>query len=346
MLLSSENITSREAVVRRYDHEVKGQSIIKPIMLGPCDAAVIKPLENSNEGLVIAHGICPKYVQDGYVMAGMAFDEAVRNAIAVGCRFGYMAALDNFSWPDPIKSERTPDGEQKLGQLVRACLSLYDCATNYDIPFISGKDSMKNDYHDGEKKYSIPPTLLVTVVGKINNIERAVSSEFKRPGDVIYVFGTTRDEMGGSEYYRLFNGIGNNPPKLDPDEHVAVYKHISDAMEEGLIASAHDISDGGIAVAFAECAIGSGIGAELDIGKLKAATTNEHALLFSETPGRLIISVKAENVSKFEHVVKHAVYAQVGRVRGDRRVLIKRGDKAIINEDFDLLKKSYLKGIP
>ncbi|MFH1222339.1 MAG: phosphoribosylformylglycinamidine synthase subunit PurL [Candidatus Micrarchaeota archaeon] len=345
-LLSSSNITTRDSIVRKYDHEVKGMSIIKPIMLGPGDAAVLRPLYDSNEGLVIAHGICPKYVQDGHVMASMAFDEAVRNAIAAGAKFGYLAALDNFSWPDSVKSEKTPDGEQKLGSLVRACLALYDCATTYGIPFISGKDSMKNDYYDGEKKYSIPPTLLITVVGKLSNIENACSSEFKHPGDYIYVLGTTRSEMGGSEYYKLFNGIGNNTPKLYMDEHIAIYKKLSDAMEEGLIASAHDISDGGFATAFAECTVGSNLGAEADLGKMPTATANETALLFSETPGRFIVSVKFENTENFEKKMHGAVFARVGRVRGDRRFLIKREDKTIINDEIEALKAAYTKGLP
>ncbi|MEW6036072.1 MAG: AIR synthase-related protein, partial [Candidatus Micrarchaeota archaeon] len=139
-LLSSPNITTKESVIRRYDHEVKGTSVIKPLMGGPADGAVIRPAYNSDEGLVVAHGICPRYVQDGYAMAALAFDEAVRNAIAVGAKFGYLACLDNFSWPDPVKSARTPDGEQKLGALVRACIALYDCATGYSIPLVSGKD--------------------------------------------------------------------------------------------------------------------------------------------------------------------------------------------------------------
>jgi len=346
MLLSSSNITTRESVVRRYDHEVKGGSVIKPIMLGPSNAGVVRPVYDGNEGVVIAHGICPKYVQDGYVMASMAFDEAVRNAIASGAKFGYLAALDNFSWPDPIQSEKNPDGEQKLGNLVRSCIALYDVATAYGIPFISGKDSMKNDFYDGEKKYSIPPTLLVTVVGKIDNIEHSLSSEFKRPGDIIYVIGTTRGEMGGSEYYRLFNGVGNNPPKINTDEHVVSYRKLSDAIAEGIVESAHDVSDGGLATAFAECALATGVGAELDLVALPAKTSNESALLFSETPGRLIVSVKGENVEKFESVMKGAVFSRVGRVRGDRRLLIKREDKSLINIPIEDAKVIYEKGLP
>ena len=344
-LLSSPNITSKESVVRRYDHEVKGMSVIKPLMSGPSDAAVLRPLYNSDEGLVIAHGICPRYVQDAYAMATLAFDEAVRNAISVGGRFGYLACLDNFSWPDPLKSSRTPDGEQKLGALVRACLGLYDCATTYGVPIISGKDSMKNDYYTPEKKYSIPPTLLVTVVGKMDNVHKALSSEFKAPGAFVYVLGATRDELGGSELYKLFGQVGNNPPQVHPDEHLPLYKALCSAMEEGLVASVHDVSDGGLAVAFAECALSTCFGAELDLELIKSRTTKLEALLFSESAGRFIVSVEPQKAERFEYVMHGTVFARAGRVRGDKRFMIKKGETVVINDSVENLKEAYNKGV-
>jgi phosphoribosylformylglycinamidine synthase len=344
-LLSSPNITVKESVIRRFDHEVKGQSVIKPLMGGPNDAAVLKPVQDSEEGLVISHGICPRYSQDGYAMAALAFDEAVRNAIAVGAKSGYLACLDNFSWPDPVKSARTPDGEQKLGSLVRACIALYDCATGYGVPIVSGKDSMKNDYYSGERKYSILPTLLVTVVGKISRVSQAVSSEFKNPGDIVYVLGTTHDEMGGSEFHKLFGAIGNCPPQLRPDEHVPLYKALSDAIEDGLVASAHDVSDGGLAVAFAESALGFGLGAELDLNCVPSATDREDSILFSESPGRFVVSVAPEKAERFETRMKGTACRRAGRVRGDRRFLIKRGDAMIINDSVENVRNSYFKGV-
>ncbi len=344
-LLSSPNITTKEDVIRRYDHEVKGMSVIKPIMLGPSDAGVIRPVYDSDEGLVISHGICPRYVQDGYAMATMAFDEALRNAIAAGAKLGYMACLDNFSWPDPVQSAKTPDGEQKLGTLVRACLGLYDCATHCNIPIISGKDSMKNDYYSENKKYSIPPTLLVTMVGKMNSIKKAMSSEFKLSGDQVYVLGTTKDELGGSELYKLFGGVGNNPPKVDWDENLPLYKALSAAIEEGVVASVHDVSDGGLAVAFAESALGIGVGADLDISQIPAKTDNTEALLFAESAGRFIVSVHPEDVSKFEKIMKGTVFRKAGHIRGDKRFIIRRGDEFLVNEPIDKIKEAYWKGV-
>jgi phosphoribosylformylglycinamidine synthase II len=344
-LLSSANITTKEKTIRRYDHEVKGMSVIKPIMLGPSDAAVLRPIYDSYEGLVVAHGICPRYVQDGYAMACLAFDEAVRNALCVGARFGYMAALDNFSWPDPIKSAKTPDGEQKLGALVRACLGLYDCSTGYSIPFISGKDSMKNDYYDGEHKYSIPPTLLVSMVGKIDDIRKAVSSEFKTPGAYVYILGITRDELGGSEFFKLFGGIGNIPPQLHQEETIPLYKAFSSAMGEGLVDSAHDVSDGGIAACFAECALGLSMGAELDLNFIKAETDKLESLLFSESAGRFIVTVTPEKVERFEKALAGTLFAKAGRVRGDKRFIIRKGPQDLINESVEEMREAYNKGI-
>jgi phosphoribosylformylglycinamidine synthase len=281
-------------------------------------------------------------------MAALAFDEAVRNALATGAKFGYLACLDNFSWPDPIRSEKTPDGEHKLGALVRSCIALYDCATGYGIPIISGKDSMKNDYYSGDKKYSIPPTLLVSVIGKIDDIRKALSSEFRVAGSEIYVLGSTREEMGGSEFYCLFGSIGNTPPQLKTEETIPLYRALSSATEEGLLLSAHDVSDGGLAVALAECCLGTKIGAEIDLDLVPRETEMEEALLFSESAGRFVVSVSSEKTTRFETILKEngaLHFAKCGRVRGDKRMIIRRADLAIINESVDSLRDAYDKGV-
>lgn len=344
-LLQSPNITTKERVVRSFDHEVKGMSVIKPIMSGPCDAAVIRPAYDSQEGLVIAHGICPRYVQDAYHMSAVAFDEAVRNAVAVGAKFGYLAALDNFSWPDPIKSDKTPDGEYKLGALVRSCLAIYDIATVYGIPIISGKDSMKNDFYTPERKYSIPPTLLMSVMGKIDSVSKAVTMDFKKAGSNIYVLGKTRNELGGSEFYKLFKGVGDKPPQVYPEETVPLYKAVTAAIEEGIIESAHDISEGGIAVALAECALANGVGCEIDLGVIQKDTDERSALLFSESAGRFIVSVAPENCERFEEILNSVNFAKCGRVRGDKRFVIKQNEEIVVNEAVEKLKESFERGV-
>ncbi|MEA1971591.1 MAG: phosphoribosylformylglycinamidine synthase subunit PurS, partial [Thermodesulfobacteriota bacterium] len=199
-MLSRLNICSKESVVRQYDHEVQGGSVIKPLVGvandGPGDAAVIRPILDSFEGVVVSNGICPRYSDiDTYHMAACAIDEAVRNAIAVGGSLDRMAGIDNFCWCDPVESEKTPDGQYKLAQLVRANRALYDYTKAYGVPCISGKDSMKNDYIIGETKISIPPTLLFSTMGKIEDARKAVTMDAKKPGDLVYVLGETREEL-------------------------------------------------------------------------------------------------------------------------------------------------------
>ncbi len=341
-LLASPNIASKEEVIRRYDHEVKGMSVIKPLMRGPNDAGVIKPVSTSNEGLVIAHGICPKYIQDSYDMSCMAFDEAVRNAIAVGGKFGYMACLDNFSWPDPIKSDKNPDGEYKLAQLIRSCIAIYEMATDYGVPIISGKDSMKNDYYVDDMKYSIPPTLLITIVGKIDDVKKAITADLKQAGDHIYVLGKTRDELGGSDYYKLFNGVGDKNPKVRREECIPLYKALTKAIEDGLVSSCHDVSDGGIAITLAECTFGTGLGADLDISLIPRESEKEDALLFSESAGRFVVSVTEKNVAAFEKTMQGTNFAKAGRVRGDKRYIIRSGERLVINKEVETLRNEWL----
>ena len=344
-LLACPNIASKETIVRRFDHEVKAFSVVKPFMRGPTNGGVLKPIFSSYEGLVISHGICPKFIQDTKEMTALAFDEAVRNALATGAKFGYLAALDNFSWPDPLPSPSNPEAEYKLAQLVRSCIALYDYATAYGIPFISGKDSMKNDYVIGDERHSILPTLLITLVGKIDDIRKAVTPDFKNPGDYIYVLGKARDELGGSEYYKLFNGVGNTIPKVRNDENIPLYRALSHATDEKLIASCHDISDGGMAIALCESSFGSGYGADFDMGFMPKETEKEDVLLFAENPGRFIVSVKAEQVEKFEKCFAGTVFGKVGRVRGDKRLIIRKGEEILINEDTSDLKQIWAKGI-
>ncbi|MCL2123948.1 MAG: AIR synthase-related protein, partial [Desulfovibrionaceae bacterium] len=203
-MLGRLNICSKEYIIRQYDHEVRGGSAIKPLMGvrrdGPSDAAVLRPQLSSENGLVIAHGICPKFSEyDTYWMMANAMDEAIRNAVAVGGDPDVMAGVDNFCWCDPVESEKTPDGRHKLAQLVRACKALRHFCLAYGVPCISGKDSMKNDYTGGGRKISIPPTVLFTVMGVMRDVKLAVSSDFKRAGEAVYLLGGTWRELGGSE---------------------------------------------------------------------------------------------------------------------------------------------------
>ncbi|MCA9788213.1 MAG: phosphoribosylformylglycinamidine synthase, partial [Cyanobacteria bacterium HKST-UBA05] len=301
-LLKYPNICSREYLIRRYDHEVQGRSVVKPLMgplqLGPCDAAVMKVHYDRPEGLVVSNGLCPNLSDwDTYHMATNAVDEAVRNAVAAGADPLSIVLLDNFCWPDPVFSPRNLDGEEKLAQLVRACVGLYDIATRYKAPFISGKDSMKNDYDDGQNRLSIPPTLLISAMGKLPDVAMAQTSHFKTPGDLIYLLGTTNFHPGGSQYYHYMGWSNRYVPQVNVLQAHANYKRLHQAIMAGKLNSCHDLSDGGCLVAIAESIIGSSYGAHIDLTAMATHSPELRwdDLIFSETPSRLLFSVAPEH---------------------------------------------------
>ena len=313
------NVCSKESFVRQYDHEVQGGSVLKPFLGvendGPGDASIAKPVLGSDRGVVIACGICPKYSDiDTYHMMACAIDEAVRNAICVGAKIGYIAGLDNFCWPDPVQSEKTPDGKHKLAQLVRACKALYDYCTAYDLPCISGKDSMKNDFKVGETKISVPPTVLFSVIGVVEDVKKAVSMAAKRPGDIVYIVGETRDELGAGEYLAQKGYIGNNVPKVDAAVARKTYEALSRAIEQGLVASCHDASDGGLGVALAETAFAGGLGMETDLRKVPGTLDRNDTVLFSETQSRFVVTVSPDKKDLFEAAMDGCVFAPIGTV--------------------------------
>ncbi|MCC6794260.1 MAG: phosphoribosylformylglycinamidine synthase [Candidatus Hydrogenedentes bacterium] len=314
-VLGSLNVCSKEPFVRMYDHEVLAQSVLKQFQGvnhdGPGDAGVIRPVPGSKRGIAVACGITPKYSDlDAYWMMASSVDEAVRNLVAVGARISTIAGLDNFCWPDPVKSDKTPDGDYKLAQLVRCCEALYDFCTAYDIPLISGKDSMKNDYKIGDTKISIPPTVLFTAAAIIDDVTKVVSMDVKRAGDAVYVIGETHNEMGGSEYLALRGELGANVPKVDAKKARALYEKLSAAIASGLVASCHDCSDGGLGVALAESAFSGGFGMEIELHGV--GVENDVVALFSESQSRFVVTVAADNTDAFEAAMSGAAFARLG----------------------------------
>ena len=347
-LLGSLNICSKESVVRRYDHEVQGATVLKPLVGiandGPADAAMIRPLPDSFEGVVVAHGICPRYSDiDTYHMMACAIDEGLRNYVAVGGDIEHVAGLDNFCWCDPVQSDRTPDGEYKAAQLVRANQALYDYCLAFGVPLISGKDSMKNDYQIGDTKISIPPTVLFSVIGKIDDIRRGVTMDAKRPGDLVYLLGVTHDELGGSEYYAMRGHLGRNVPRVDAAGALQRYRTVNRAQQRGLLASCHDLSDGGLGVALAETAFAGGLGLHVDLRRVPvAAELREEALLFSESASRLLVTVRPEQQAAFEELFTGQSCALLGEVTADQelRVVGLRGE-ILIRSAIDDLKEAW-----
>ncbi|HXW60312.1 MAG TPA: AIR synthase-related protein, partial [Myxococcota bacterium] len=313
-LLARDNICSRKAIIRQYDHEVKGRTILKPLMgknqNAPQDAAVMRLYFDNYQGIAIANGIIPRYGDiDPYQMSAGSFDEAIRQIIAVGGKLPdpheehprFWSVNDNFCMPNIIYDpESNPDGKLKLAKLVLMCDALYDMSTYFHIPMTSGKDSMKNDFGTGGDKISVPPTILYSIVSAIPDVRVTLSSEWKNDGDLIYQVGKTYDELGASEFYAAHGFLGANVPVVRKKDAKRIYEKFAKAHERSLMKSAHDLSDGGLLVALAECSIGSGKGAFITI------TTKElshHALFFAESHSRFIVSVAREHQQAFEAIM-------------------------------------------
>ncbi|MDD5472527.1 MAG: phosphoribosylformylglycinamidine synthase subunit PurL [Candidatus Methanoperedens sp.] len=345
-LLSRLNICSKEYVIRQYDHEVQAGSVIKPLTGdGPSDATVIRPLLDSMEGVVVANGICPRYGDiDTYHMTACAIDEAVRNHICVGGSFDHLAGLDNFCWCDPVKSEKNPDGELKLAQLVRANKALYDYTKAYGVPCISGKDSMKNDYIIGRRKISIPPTVLFSTIGKIGDVRKAVTMDVKKPDDRVYVLGTTKDELGASEYFASLGFIGNDVPRVDAASARQLYIALEKAIHEGAIASCHDCSDGGLGVALAESAFSGDLGMTIELTKVPVENIRRaDTILFSESQSRFVVTVAPDKVRRFEEIMRGNVFADVGAVTSRQEFTVMDGEKVVLSAGIDELKEAWQK---
>jgi phosphoribosylformylglycinamidine synthase len=344
-MLQRPNIASKETWVRQYDHEVIAQTAIKPFVGverdGPGDAGVIAPIHGDPHGLVISCGIAPRYSDiDAGAMAAASIDEAVRNAVCVGLDVDKMAGLDNFCWPDPIESVKTPDGRFKLAQLVRANRELERVCRAYRLPCVSGKDSMKNDYGTGEHKISIPPTLLFSLFGDHPDVRKSATSDFKFAGDKIYLVGTSKQELGASElaYMLVENGraagIGGQVPQLPhPEQNLATYRALSNSIREGWVRTAHDCSEGGLAIALAEMCIGGRIGATVDIDG--SGEGDVWGRLWGESLGRFVVAVSPQHEAAFLAAMKGHTTTVLGEVVNDNVLTITDGDDALVSMDVD-----------
>ncbi len=347
-LLGRLNLCSGENKIRHYDHEVKGLSVIKPFIgVGqdvPADATVSLARHGSLRGFVLSEGINPFLSDlDARAMAMTVVDEALRRQLCAGARLDRIAMLDNFCWPDPVRSEKTPDGEYKMAQLVRACRGLYEAVVAYGTPLISGKDSMKNDSARGGVKISVPPTLLVSAIGQIDDVRRSRTLEPKSAGDLVYLMGKTGNELGGSEYYRYLGEcdgldpapseprpyVGNHPPTLDPERLLPLYQAFEETSDEGLLRSAGTPSLGGWGPLFARCVIASGLGLELDLGEAcRRAELSLERFLFSESNGRFLVTVRASERDRFEACFQGLPLTHVGTVAGQPRLKIACGEQS------------------
>jgi phosphoribosylformylglycinamidine synthase II len=311
-MLSRPNICSKNWITKQYDHEVQGGSVVKPLAGKdrdiPNDAVVIRPILGSSRGIAITQALNPFYSEiDTYHMTAVTIDEAVRRVLCVGGDPAHLGGVDNFCWPTIIHHpEENPDGKFKAAQLVRSNWALRDCCLAYRIPLLSGKDSM---YVDGllegpfgeRRKVSGLPTLLFTVSSVVKDVGKCVTMDAKCPGDLVYVIGETKDELGGGEYYQLMGKVGLHVPKVVPGINWPLYLALHDAIEESLVASAHTVSRGGLGVHLALVAMGGQTGMNLDLTDVPGEDAlPDSRILYSESSGRFIVTVDPAKKVAFE----------------------------------------------
>jgi phosphoribosylformylglycinamidine synthase len=352
-ILARPNISTREELIRQYDHEVQGGSVIKPLCGKNADvmnnSCVLRPILDSNSGVSITATVPAKYSRiDTYNMTAYAINEAIQRTIAVGGNLKQIALIDNFCWPCIIyDSISNPDGKYKAAQLLRSTKALYKYTKDFGTPCLSGKDSM---YVDGKiqskygqtKKISAVPTLQITAVGKIDDITKCQTMDFKKQDDIIYIVGETRDELGASEYYEMRDYIGLNVPQVDSEESIKIFNAVSKAIEEGVTSSVHGIYRGGLGVALSQAAFAGELGAEIDLSKVPTKLKRNDKILYSESASRFIISVSPQNKEAFEKIMDGISISQIGNVCSHQNLIIKGvDDQEIINENVLELKKSW-----
>jgi len=344
-ILGSYNVASKEWVIRQYDHEVQGGSVVKPLMGatndGPMDAAVIRPKYEHDKGVALSCGMNPCYGDiDPYWMALAGIDEAVRNLVCVGANPERIAILDNYCWGDCTRPEM-------LGALVRASQACYDGAMGFGTPFISGKDSLNNEFVcDDGTRIAIPYTLLISAMGIVEDVNKCVTMDAKQPGNLIFAVGLTKNELGGSHYYKVNDELGANVPTTDLKVAAETAKRLHRAMAQGLVRSCHDCSEGGLATALAEMAFAGNCGIEADLRGVPASEdcAKTEALLFSESNSRYLVEIEPQNFDAFAKLMLNIPFGQVGEVIKDRRLLIRdKNQTVVVDAKLDALKDAWQK---
>ena len=347
-ILSSLNVCSKEWIIRQYDHEVQSGSVVKPLVGvacdGPSDAAVVRPDLTSFRGVVVSNGMNPYFGDfDPYWMAAAAIDEAIRNCVCVGADPARIAILDNFCWGNTERPET-------LGSLVRAALGCKDAAIALGTPFISGKDSLNNEFSfvdpaTGERRtVAIPSSLLISAIGQIADVRQCVTMDLKEAGNIIYLIGITRDELGGSHYALVNNLAGGSLPHVDLSQSPLIFAAVHRAIQQGLVRSCHDLSEGGLAVAAAEMAFAGGLGIELNLATMSSASkiVDPVVLLFAESTTRFLIEIEPGNASAFEKAMLDLPCTRIGTVTtNDRVVVTSSTGEVILNQEGARLKSAW-----
>jgi len=345
-ILSSLNVCSKEWIIRQYDQEVQAGSVIKPLVGvqndGPSDAAVVRPDLTSTRGLVISCGMNPRYGDlNTHWMAASAIDEAIRNCVSVGADPAKIAILDNFCWGNT-------DRPETLGSLVAAALACQEFSVAFGAPFISGKDSLYNEFsyeNDQGKKetVSIPSSLLISAIGQIANVSDAITMDLKTPGNLICLIGSTLNELGGSHFALVNNLEGGQVPQVDKEQAPEIFKSLHASIQKKLIRSCHDLSEGGLAVAAAEMAFAGGYGMKLDLTRLpEALELSTPSLLFSESNTRFLIEVSPDKIGDLQSCFNDLPLVEIGSVDNSREFTVKgKAGSTVINASLDELKFAW-----
>ena len=343
-ILGSLNVSSKEWVIRQYDHEVQAGSVVKPLVGvqndGPSDAAVVRPNLRSQRGLVISCGMNPHFGDhDTYHMAASAIDEAVRNCVAIGADPNRIAILDNFCWGNT-------DRPETLGSLVRAALACYDLSKAYRTPFISGKDSLNNEFayedENGNKtNVAIPSSLLISALGQIDDVAQAVTMDAKEAGNRLFLVGETFNEMAGSHYCVVNNIFGGELPKVNAEQAPKIFDALHKSIADGLIRSCHDLSEGGLAAALAEMAFAGGLGISVTVAKSNGIV-DPAVLLFSESNTRFVIEVPDSSADALANNFAGLSLTELGEVTEEARLKVNDAEgQTLIDSDLSVLKDAW-----
>lgn len=339
-VISSLNVASKDWVLRQYDHEVQAGAIRRGIdgieTLRVSDVTIVRPDLKSDKAVAIGLGINPFYSDlDPYWMSALAIDEALRNLVCSGAQLNKTFILDNFSWA-------SPSDPKILGALVRSAKACYDFSKYYGVPFISGKDSLYNEYTVGDKRIVIPSTLLISAMAVLEDYKSGVQSHFQKQGNFVYLVGKTKAELGASEYFRLLKKETGIVPKVDKEIAKPILEKMAKAVRQGFVVSCHDLSEGGVAVALAEMAIGSKKGAAIFLGEIaKGEKLLDYEIMFSESATRFVVEVEKDKQKIFENEFEGLPLSLIGCVNGDSVVIHSGEGKEIVNLEIGQLTKAW-----
>jgi len=351
-VLSDHAVCSKEWIVRQYDHEVQAASAGKPLCGlredGPSDAAVLAPKLGSRRGIVLSNGLNPRYSKiDPAAMAECSLDEAMRNNVASGGDPEYTAVLDNYCWGNT----RDP---QALGELVRATEALCALALHYRTPFVSGKDSLHNEFRAGDRTIRIPGCILVTAMSVIPDVARTLTTDSKQAGSLLVLVGITKDELGGSVFYKTKGLLGKNVPRVDSKLGRDVLRGCHRAIAARCVLSAHDLSEGGLAVAVAEMAIGGKLGARIDLAKVPQqgplqgplqgqlqGQLQDHQVMFSESQSRLLLEVAPDRLADLKANLHEVPFAVIGEVTKQPELVFLRGGESVAKVPLGAAERAW-----